>query len=205
ADALGAVWMGTQNGLAVIRNGVISAVQLPGGARLDGVLAIASDPRTGVWLCHSGERWLSRWDGRTLTGFDEPEVDRECTTLYHDSKGRTWIGYADGLVAVREAGQFHFYSEKDGLSGSRISAIHEDAEGIVWVATSRGLSRMKNGVFTTLTERHGLPAESLNALVEDYEGCLWLSFASGIVRLKKTEFDRAAADPSYRVAYRLLD
>ena len=206
-DSSGVLWVGTEDGFGTVARGRFSKVPVPDGIRLGAVTAIGSDRGSAVWLCHSGDRWLSRWDGRALTGFlNVPQISgKECTTVYSDRSGRVWIGFADGTLAVHQGGAFRVYSESDGLPAARISAIHEDAAGTLWIATGRGLSRFRNQAFETLTARNGLPSDGFNALVEDLQGKLWLSFASGIVRLDKTEIDTALVDESYRVPYFLLD
>ena len=84
-------------------------------------------------------------------------------------------------------------------------ALHEDAERSIWVATTEGLSRYRDGTFATINAQNGLPSDYLTAVIEDRNGHLWVSANSGIFRMTKEEFSRAASDPTYRVRYRLYD
>jgi signal transduction histidine kinase/ligand-binding sensor domain-containing protein len=84
-------------------------------------------------------------------------------TLLIDRKGSLWIGTAgDGLRRVidptrirgKTIAQFgpeaEHFTEKNGLLSDIIYALFEDREGNVWVATTRGLERFREGAFSPL-------------------------------------------------------
>ncbi len=80
--------------------------------------------------------------------------------LLIDRKGSLWIGTAgDGIRRVLDPAQIRGrrvhaereveqFTEKDGLLSDVVYAMLEDREGDVWVATSRGLERFREGAFT---------------------------------------------------------
>jgi signal transduction histidine kinase/ligand-binding sensor domain-containing protein len=202
----GGVWTGAFGIVGSVVDGAHSELPAPPGTRL-GIVSAMAEARGELWLCHSGDRWLSRWKAGLLTAVDGPSeiADKQCTAAYADRQGRVWLGFGDGTLAVWAHEQFRVYSAKDGFPTARVSAIREDDTGTLWVATTGGLSRFRNEQFTTWGKRNGLPSDDLNAVVEDYAGHLWLGFAGGIVRIERSELDKAAADSSYRVVYRLFD
>jgi signal transduction histidine kinase/ligand-binding sensor domain-containing protein len=84
-------------------------------------------------------------------------------TLLFDRKGSLWIGTGgDGLRRVvdparirgRKIGSFsreaEHFTQKDGLQSDIVYAMLEDREGNVWVGTTRGLERFREGAFTPI-------------------------------------------------------
>src|SRR5271157_1160671 len=62
-----------------------------------------------------------------------------------------------------------------------------------------GLSRVKDGVFTTLTSSNGLPCDAINSLIEDNDHSFWLYMACGIVRIARSELDAWVSDSKLSV------
>jgi signal transduction histidine kinase/ligand-binding sensor domain-containing protein len=97
-------------------------------------------------------------DTRTIT-----EVIVGGWTLLIDRKGSLWIGTAgDGLRRIVDPTRVRGkrltssdpgaeqFTEKNGLLSDIVYALFEDREGNVWVATTRGLERFREGPFTPL-------------------------------------------------------
>jgi ligand-binding sensor domain-containing protein/signal transduction histidine kinase len=62
--------------------------------------------------------------------------------------------------------------------------LYEDHGGMLWIATSAGMVRFNNGVFTPLTPQPDLPKDRIQALFEDREDALWFGTPAGLVRTK---------------------
>lgn len=76
------------------------------------------------------------------------------------------------------------YDVPDGLAHSRVSDIHQDAKGYLWLATWEGLSRFDGYRFTNYGGRDGLGPAVLNAITEDRHGRLWVGTNdTGVARL----------------------
>ncbi len=67
----------------------------------------------------------------------------------------------------------------DGLANLMTTAIHQDKEGFVWIATQYGLNRYDGYSFRLYTkEEHGLHSNKwMKAIQEDEEGNLWLYYS----------------------------
>jgi signal transduction histidine kinase len=111
------------------------------------------------------------------------------------TRGGGWLGFYHGGVAYFRDGQVRAsYKAADGLGDGRVTDIHFDREGSLWVATQGGLSRVKDGRVATLTSKNGLPCDTVHWVMEDDDHSYWLYTACGLVRMARTELDSWVAD-----------
>jgi signal transduction histidine kinase len=146
------------------------------------------------------------WRGAALEPV--PALGRHsCSAVYADNRGRQWVGFTSGGVAVVDAaGAVERHDEAEGTTGG-VLAIHGDRSGAVWVITRSGLNRYQDGRVVTLTQNNGPFANLLASLLEDDEGYLWVTANAGAaaVRFSPREVDRVAADPRHRIEYASYD
>jgi len=63
--------------------------------------------------------------------------------IFQDTRGITWIGTQDGLsVWLPSRQEFHMLYTDNGLVNNSIKGILEDKQGMIWVTTSGGVSRI---------------------------------------------------------------
>lgn len=202
-DRHGTLWAAASGGLARFDAGRFSWLPFRGVGAPGAIQAMADHPEGGLWLsATNGQRFQWR-DGDLSQGPDAPALAGKLTwALYTDPHGGVWEGFADGSLAVYRDDTFHLYSTRDGLAPGSVNVITQDRSGTVWVGTSTGLSRFKDGRFASLPLRRILPRNMVVAIVEDDGGYLWLGVSSGILRLHPAEFDKAL-DPRHHIQYTL--
>ena len=131
-----------------------------------------------------------------------PLVTRTRGELSIDRQGRLWIGYHRGGVSVLDRGTQQFFGAESGLAGGPVQEIYQDGSGAVWVGSGEGLSRYRNGRWTSWGVRQGLP-EGVQGITATAEGDLWLLTAAGLLRLSGTELsntpDSSPSNLSFRV------
>ena len=136
------------------------------------------------------------WRHGALFRFEDvPKIrGKACSDVYSDRRGRQWVGFAGGGIAVHSDASTELYTEADGLAGGGVLAILEDRSGDIWVTTRSGVSRFHNGRFTTLTEANGPFIDLIAALVEGDDGYVWVGVNGGaaIVRFLASEMDKVA-------------
>lgn len=163
---------------------------------------------------HTGEWWLATHDG--LCRFSSTEsatqlsgllAKRRYTTrdglpsdfiyaLFEDSGGDIWIGSgfrerAGTARWKRGADRIEDISQAPGLVPGRTAAsFAEDDSGVIWIGfLNGGLSRYRDGRFTSFTERDGLPPGAIH-LYLDSAGRLWgAADSGGVFRVDRRDSD----------------
>ncbi len=111
--------------------------------------------------------------------------------------GAMWFGSRRSGLYRRQHGELRQFTMEDGLADDFVIALHEDSEGILWIATHHGLNRLvlseNQPRFVTFTTRHGLLDNLINHILEDDKGYLWFSSNRGIFRMARAELNAIAA------------
>ena len=196
------------SGMGILADGRFSEIETPGPAVSENIMTVRPDEQGGIWVCNLQDRGVYYRDRQSpfakIEGIFQPGRGG-CSATLLDRSGRVWIGFDDGSLMVPEPDGGHRFVRGETAPRGRVCAMYEDDERSLWVATTDGLSRYRDGTFTTIDARNGLPSSYLTAVIEDQNGHLWVSANSGVFRMTKEEFALAASDPAHRVRYRLYD
>jgi ligand-binding sensor domain-containing protein len=108
-------------------------------------------------------------------------IDNNAYPIYQDGSGAIWIGaWSSGLSRFSD-GTFTGYTVAQGLPGPRVSALTEDHEGRLWVATRGALALFQDGHFQK-PAGIVLPALAVvQAMITDRGGTLWIGTSNGLV------------------------
>jgi ligand-binding sensor domain-containing protein/serine phosphatase RsbU (regulator of sigma subunit) len=66
------------------------------------------------------------------------------------------------------------YSTGSGLNNGRVTALVQDRQGYVWLATDAGVSRTDGKSFTHYTTKHGLAGDKVTCLAVDHQDRIWV-------------------------------
>ena len=200
-DREGKLWFGDRWGL-VIHDGDIFRRVVPESGSNDKFVTTLCQRANGDLLCShfvpnpGGLRntWqISRYDGQRfhrLWSRESKDGNENLKALLETRDGELFVGMgcAGGLGQCRGLGhldadgEMRFYTTEDGLVDNRIEALHEDRQGVLWIATIGGLSRFDGDSFVNFTSEHGLPHDYVHCICEDDAGHLWLGTDRGVVR-----------------------
>lgn len=169
-----AVWFDRKDALWVQTEDRV--VYLPAGSRqfVDPENRLQSGPVRGDFAeAKDGTIWMAEMSRSAHTlrraGDQQPisEVMVGSWTLLIDRKGSLWVGSAgDGLRRVldptrlrgQKIAQFgpeaEQFTHKNGLLADIVYGLLEDREGNIWVTTSRGVERFREGAFSPIAQ-HG--------------------------------------------------
>jgi ligand-binding sensor domain-containing protein/signal transduction histidine kinase len=69
---------------------------------------------------------------------------------------------------------FTTYTTSQGLAGDRVTSAVEDAQGLLWIGTDKGLSRFDGMAFRTFDRRNGLRNDYVTSIALGRDGTLWI-------------------------------
>lgn len=82
---------------------------------------------------------------------------------------------AFSVSAQNELVHIRKFSTAQGLSNNQVNDIHQDRNGLVWIATHDGLNRFNGQGFKSFSkEEYGLHSNIIDHIYEDAAGWLWL-------------------------------
>ena len=91
------------------------------------------------------------------------------------------------------------FTPADGLSGESVSALFEDGEGNIWVATANGLDRFREFAVPTISVQQGLSSRGVFSILAARDGSLWLGTSEGLNRWSQgPNHGLSQARPSWR-------
>ncbi|HLT47073.1 MAG TPA: two-component regulator propeller domain-containing protein [Rubricoccaceae bacterium] len=165
-DADGALWMGTDKGVCRYGPGALACFPFEGG-RMPPANHVWRDP-TGVLWVHATDR-LYRSEGGALV---------------HVPVGETLAEGAPPLLAL--GGRFYRHGHLAFETPAAISAVVEDHEGSLWLATAqRGLHQLKPALFSVVSEPEGLPERNVYPVLAGRDGAIWAGLDyRGLARLR---------------------
>ncbi len=179
------LWAGTRTGLWRWKPGPRKFYPIPGDS--SGIQGIAEDDSGALLIALRG-RVVRLVDGKLQIAYryPAPAQDSFARARLRDRDGGLWIGTIDhGLVHVHQ-GRVDVFTQADGLSGNTVTALFEDREGSVWVATSDGLDRFRALAVVTYSAVQGLPNVEGSVLTAS-DGSIWVSSFDGLSRWARGE------------------
>ncbi len=188
-DAKQQLWVGTRHGLnrldvsdpAGISAGFHTYQHIPDDPRSlshNLVISVFSDQQDRVWVGTQGGG-LNRLDQQQQQFqryLHDPQqahslAHNDVGSIYQDRYGYIWIGtLGGGLNRWREASDdFYRYPQLIEQIGSLIYALQEDQEGVLWVASERGLCRLH--LDTRMVSRCYDPSDGVQSL--EFRNAVW--------------------------------
>jgi ligand-binding sensor domain-containing protein len=152
-DRTGAVWIGYYDGaLARYRDGSPTLFSPDDGLAGGGIQALHVDHAGRLWIAST--RGLTRADAPNEPhprfqhfGIEHGLSSSRTLCLDEDRWGRLYVATGSGIDRLNAAGEIvparvHHYTEADGLAHGELRDILFDADGVLWCATSQGISRL---------------------------------------------------------------
>lgn len=183
-DQEGGLWVGGRDGLYRLNPARLSTYTANDGLSYNNVTSVLED--------RAGDMWFGTWGGgvdrlrdgqfTAITATNGLTLDN-VLSLQAGRDGSLWVGMdqAGGLNRLRAALTNDFSPGTNALLNV-IRVIHEDREGTLWIGTSSGLNRIKDGHYETYTATNGLPGNVVMAICERADGSIWLGVDGGLAR-----------------------
>jgi signal transduction histidine kinase/ligand-binding sensor domain-containing protein len=186
ADREGALWIGTNGGLARFAEGKLQRLPVTDPLAAASVLALTEDHEGNIWAGTETDGLHILRDQRFRTvGARENLSSEATTTVVEDHAGTLWVGTSgNGLNAIHRNAtgkdSVRIYSVRDGLLSDVILSLAAAANGDLWVGTPDGLSRIRGGKIDSFTSADGLPDDFIRSLLTDADGSLWIGTRRGL-------------------------
>ena len=182
-DREGNLWIGGARGLGRIRDSAFVTYSSVSDRRFEHNGPVYVDPEGRTWFAPAQGGLYVLQNGRVqpVTSIPPNEV------VYSISGGadEVWAGrqrggltrlqFRNGAIASQS------YTEANGLAQNSAYAVYESRDGSVWAGTlNGGVSKFKDGHFTTYTTTNGLASNTVSSILETRDGAMWFATPSGL-------------------------
>jgi len=182
-DREGNLWIGGARGLGRIRDSAFVTYSSVSDRRFEHNGPVYVDPEGRTWLAPTeGGLYVLR------NGLVQPVTSIPRNEVVYSISGRgdvVWVGrqrggltrlqFRNGAIASQN------YAEANGLAQNSAYAVYESRDGSVWAGTvNSGVSKFKEGHFTTYTTINGLASNTVSSILETRDGAMWFATPSGL-------------------------
>lgn len=203
------IWWGARGGIWRQGEGQFRFFPQPNRLPSDWIWELFPDDRNGGLWVASGDFGLIHFNSGVWTFPPKPEGLPEIgpSASFHETDGRTWLGYNDGRVVLLTREKVRAYSHEDGLDIGRIKVIRGYGSQIFF-GGELGLAVFEGGRFSLIHTTRNFSFGTVTGIVQATDGSLWLNEQHGIMRISPSDVLHLAKDPNYAVqpdVYDFLD
>ena len=183
-DEKGDIWLGTQAGVAQVKEGYIKAFETPITKGI--VDEIYQDTKGNFWF--GTDDGLYQYNGKTVKHFTKTDgfTEKRVNTILNDRDGNLWIATFAGIYKY-ENGKFNHITEKNGLSSNEVLSLGIDKNNTIWAGLSTGIDRIeeKNGAYKI--KHYGIEdgfigkSCNLNGITIDNNGNVLIGTSEGLI------------------------
>ena len=187
----GSVWVGSfaSGALRVADGSVVEQRSRADGLPSDEVRALLEEPDGTLWV--GTTHGLVRLSGGAMRLYRESDglPGDYIVTLMQAADGAVWVGTGVGVAVIDGAQVRPVPLDHLNQAEFAFDIVEEPETGSVWLATDRGLVRLRasDGHAAVIARGQGLPFDKLFSVVPDHEGNLWLSGNRGVIRVAAAE------------------
>lgn len=146
----------------------------------DTIWALLLDKEKRLWLGHQAGLMVFRPEPASLVTTNEVNLEQ----VAREFKEGALALPEGGLLLPDAAGKAAWFTIESGLANNNVQALHQSADGRVWIGTrGGGLSIFDGKRFLNYAASQGLN-NRINDLAEDHAGNLWIGTqASGAIKI----------------------
>jgi PAS domain S-box-containing protein len=182
-DREGNLWIGGARGLGRIRDSAFVTYSSVSDRRFEHNGPVYADPEGRTWFAPAQGGLYVLQNGRVLpvTSIPPDEVvysisgRADVVWVGRQQRGMTGLRFRNGAIASQS------YTEANGLAQNSAYAVYESHDGSVWAGTlNGGVSKFKDGHFTTYTATNGLASNTVSSILETRDGAMWFATPTGL-------------------------
>jgi diguanylate cyclase (GGDEF)-like protein len=189
----GARWTVTPTETTEFRNGNTTVYPLTIG-KITFRVNLFEDSTGTLWI---GENRVHRLQNGAIENFDESRGFPN-NSIYHsfweEADGSIWFasggGSSSGIGLLQyKNGQMSVWGNNHGLSNSSIMDVFRDREGTVWLATNKGLSRLRKEVIHGYGTKDGIENSEVYPIYRDRQENIWIGTTKGLSIYRDGKFE----------------
>jgi PAS domain S-box-containing protein len=182
-DREGNLWIGGGRGLGRIRDSAFVTYSPISDRRFEHNGPVYVDPEGRTWLAPAQGGLYVFQNGRVQPATSIPanevvySISGQADVVWAGRQrgGLTSLRFRNGAIATQS------YTEANGLAQNGAYAVYESRDGSVWAGTlNGGVSKFKDGHFTTYTTTNGLASNSVSSILETRDGAMWFGTPAGL-------------------------
>ncbi len=197
-DHKGEIWLGTQAGVAKVKDGKIQAftdVEISKSI----VLEIYQDSKNIFWF--GTDEGLYKYDGKSIKHFTENDgiTQKRISNIISDKNHNLWISTFDGIFYFNNT-KFSKISDKEGLASNEVYSIAFDKKNNLWAGLSTGIDRIEMKGSSYKIRHYGTDDGfigqecNLNGIIVEPNGNLIIGTSKGLmVYQEKYDVDNQSA------------
>jgi diguanylate cyclase (GGDEF)-like protein len=196
----GTLWTLTADQITALRNGTPTVYNYR-IEKFDFTREAFEDSQGGLWI--GGPALVRLHDGQieTFEGKMSFPKNADFHWFWEESDGSVWFanggraGPGLGLIRYKN-GQLSSFGKPEGLSDASIYCVFKDREGVVWLATNKGLNRLRKKVIKTFNADHGLNSSEVYPIYRDRRDNIWIGTTRGLNLYRDGKFEPVALEQS---------
>jgi signal transduction histidine kinase/ligand-binding sensor domain-containing protein len=182
-DREGNLWIGGTRGLGRIRDSAFVTYSSVSDRRFEhnGPVHVDAEGRTWFAPAQGGLYILQNGRVQAATSIPADEVVYSISgwadgvSVGRQRGGLTRLRFRNGAIASQS------YTEADGLAQNSAYTVYESRDGSAWAGTlNGGVSKFKDGHFTTYTTTNGLASNTVTSILETHDGAMWFATPGGL-------------------------
>ena len=190
-DREGNLWIGGARGLGRIRDSAFVTYSSVSDRRFEHNGPVYVDPVGRTWLspAQGGLYVLEHGLVHLITSIPPNDVvysiDGRADEVWAGRQrgGLTRLRFRNGALASQS------YTKANGLAQNSAYAVYESRDGSVWAGTlNGGVSKFKDGHFTTYTTTNGLASNTVSSILETRDSAMWFATPAGLSFFSKGQW-----------------
>lgn len=185
-DHLGRLWFATLGGASRFDGANWTTYQQVDGLAANQLTCLYEDRAGTLWFGTDGGG-LSRFDGTTWTTYTTVSTSNglagdNIASITQTRDGAIWIGTRYFGLSRFDGATWTKFSTAGTLGLGDVTALAEDADGILWAGTGVGVARWDGRAWRSYTTADGLAGNMVAALILDRSGSRWIATDGGVSR-----------------------
>jgi PAS domain S-box-containing protein len=182
-DREGNLWIGGARGIGRVRDSAFVTYSSVGDRRFEQNGPVYVDPEGRTWFAPAQGGLYVLQNGRvqSVTAIPPNEIvysisgREDVVWVGRQRGGLTRLQFRNGAITSQS------YTEANGLAQNSAYAVYESRDGSLWAGTlNGGVSKFKDGHFTTYTTANGLASNAVSSILETRDGVMWFATPGGL-------------------------